>query len=63
MSKAQHFVGDRDIGQFTSCKNAVRIIASQWVYPGIHDVQFELGCDSESNCMVTNMSIFDVLDK
>jgi hypothetical protein len=63
MSKAQHLVGDQDIGQFTSWENAVRIIASQRVYPDVHDVQSELECDSESNCMVKIMSIFDVLGK
>jgi hypothetical protein len=27
------------------------------------DVRSELGCDTEGDCMVKNMSIFDVLDK
>lgn len=63
VSKAQHFGGDRNIGQLTSCENAARIIASLRDYPDIRDLRSELGCDSESNCMVKNMSIFDVLDK
>lgn len=63
VSKAPHFAGDRDIGQLTSCEKAARIIASLRDYPDVHDLRSELGCDSESNCMVKNMSIFDVLDK
>ncbi|KAJ5625047.1 hypothetical protein N7510_001356 [Penicillium lagena] len=63
VSKAQDVGGASNIGQLTSCENAARIIASLRDYPDIHDLRSELGCDSESNCMVKNMSIFDVLDK
>ncbi|KAJ5807062.1 hypothetical protein N7474_010654 [Penicillium riverlandense] len=62
-TKVQQFSDDQGIGQFTSCENAARIIASLRNNPDIRDVRSELGCDSESNCMVKNMSIFDALDK
>ena len=63
VSKAQELGDARNIGQLTSCENAARIIASLRNYPDIHDLRSELGCDSEANCMVKNMSIFDALDK
>ncbi|CAI7642601.1 unnamed protein product [Penicillium palitans] len=55
--ESQHFGGDQDTGQFTSCMTAASLIEN------FRDVRSELGCDSESNCMVKNMSIFDILDK
>lgn len=63
ISEAQQFSDVQDAGQSTSCVAAARIVASMRNYPDIRDLRSELGCDSESNCMVKNMSIFDMLDK
>ncbi|KAJ5340220.1 hypothetical protein N7541_009344 [Penicillium brevicompactum] len=59
----QHFGGVQDTGQFTSCVTAASLIESMRNHSDFRDVRSELGCDSESNCMVKNMSIFDILDK
>ncbi|KAJ5797118.1 uncharacterized protein N7518_005658 [Penicillium psychrosexuale] len=61
--ESQHFGGDQDTGQFTSCMTAASLIESMRNHSDFRDVRSELGCDSESNCMVKNMSIFDILDK
>lgn len=63
VSESQQFRGVQDTGQFTSCVTAAGIIESVRSHSGFHDVRSELGCDSDSNCMVKNMSIFDILDK
>lgn len=63
VSEAQQLGGVQDTGQFTSCVAAARIVASIRNYADSRDVRSELGCDSGSNCMVKNMSIFDILDK
>lgn len=63
ISEAQQFSDVQDAGQSTSCVAAARIVASMRNYPDIRDLRSELGCDWESNCMVKNMSIFDMLDK
>lgn len=60
--QAQHSDGQYT-GQSTSCESAARIVASMRYYSDIGDVRSELGCSSEANCMVKNMSVFDVLDK
>jgi hypothetical protein len=49
--------------QSTSCETAARIITSMPDNVDIRDVRSELGCNSEENCMVRNMSIFDQLDR
>lgn len=50
-------------GQSTSCETAARIITSMRDNSDIRDIRSELGCKSEENCMVRNMSIFDQLDR
>lgn len=55
--------GDTGIGQFSSCEDAATLIASLGDHPNIRDVRSQLGCDSESTCIVKNMSIFEILDK
>jgi hypothetical protein len=50
-------------GLLTSCVTAERIIKSMQAHSESRDVRSELGCDTEGDCMVKNMSIFDVLDK
>lgn len=49
-------------GHFTSCENAARIIASLRGYTDNHDLRTELGCGAESNCMVKNVNLFEMLD-
>jgi hypothetical protein len=63
VSEAQRLGGYTGIGQSASCENAAEIIASLRDHPDILDVRSELGCDSDSRCMVKNMSIFEILDK
>ncbi|CAG8045860.1 unnamed protein product [Penicillium nalgiovense] len=60
---SQHFGGVQDTGQFTSCVTAANLIESIRNHSDFRDVRSELGCDSEPNCMVKNMSIFDILDR
>lgn len=61
--ESQHVGGVQDTGQFTSCVTAASLIESLRNHSDYRDVRSELGCESESNCMVKNMSIFDILDK
>jgi hypothetical protein len=55
--------GTRDTGQSMPCEAAVRIITSMRGYHEGRDVRSELGCHSNSDCMVRNMDIFAILDK
>jgi hypothetical protein len=50
-------------GHFTSCESAARIIASLRGYSDTHELRSELGCGAEANCMVKNLSLFEMLDK
>jgi hypothetical protein len=50
-------------GQSMSCVTAARIIENTQNHSEFRDVRSELGCGSESTCMVKNMSIFDILDR
>ncbi|EEP79776.1 predicted protein [Uncinocarpus reesii 1704] len=50
-------------GQLTSCETAARIITTMRGDSDMKDARAELGCASESNCMVKNMAIFDLLDR
>ncbi|KAJ5294684.1 hypothetical protein N7508_009505 [Penicillium antarcticum] len=52
-----------ETGQFTSCMAAEMIIKDMQAHLNNRDVRSELGCNSEGDCMVKNMSIFDILDK
>ncbi|CAP79211.1 Pc06g02180 [Penicillium rubens Wisconsin 54-1255] len=61
--ESEHFGGVQDTGQFTSCVAAASLIESIRNHSDFRDVRSELGCDSEPNCMVKNMSIFDILDR
>ncbi|KAJ5356364.1 hypothetical protein N7517_010973 [Penicillium concentricum] len=63
VSEPQQLDRVQDKGQYTSCEDAAKMVASIRNYPDSRDVRSDLGCASESNCMVKNMSIFDVLDK
>ncbi|CAG8102816.1 unnamed protein product [Penicillium nalgiovense] len=63
VADSQHFGGVQDTGQFTSCVTAASLIESIRNHSDFRDVRSELGCDSEPNCMVKNMSIFDILDR
>lgn len=53
----------REKGNFTSCESAARIIASLRGIGDTHDLRSELGCGTEANCMVKNLSLFEMLDK
>ncbi|KAJ5253788.1 hypothetical protein N7524_010968 [Penicillium chrysogenum] len=61
--ESEHFGGVQDRGQFTSCVTAASLIESIRNHSDFRDVRSDLGCDSEPNCMVKNMSIFDILDR
>lgn len=54
---------NQDSGQSTPCETAARIITSMRSYQDARDVRSELGCQSNSNCMVKNMDIFQLLDE
>lgn len=43
---------DTGIGQFSWCEDAATLIADLGDHPNIRDVRSQLGCDSESTCMV-----------
>lgn len=49
-------------GTFTSCESAARIIASLRGCSDTHELRSELGCGAEANCMVKNLSLFEMLD-
>lgn len=49
-------------GQYTPCEKAAEIIMSMKTYSDANDVRLELGCQSNSSCMVRNMDIFHFLD-
>lgn len=50
-------------GHFTSCESAARIIAGSRSYSDTNDLRSELGCGAEANCMVKNLTLFEMLDK
>lgn len=62
-TESQQFDPRQNTGQFTSCVAAAHIIESMQAHSGHRDVRSELGCNSEPDCMVKNMSIFELLDK
>ena len=62
-SKSQPSRRNQDSGQSTPCETAARIITSMRSYQDARDVRSELGCQSNSNCMVRNMDIFQLLDE
>ncbi|KAK9576878.1 hypothetical protein V6Z93_010326 [Aspergillus fumigatus] len=62
-SKIEQLNEGQYTGQSTPCETAARIIMTMRGSPDIREVRSELGCHSESNCMVRNMDIFEVLDK
>jgi hypothetical protein len=49
-------------GQYTLCEIAAGIIASMRHDFDTRDVRVQLGCQSNSSCMVKNMDIFQLLD-
>ena len=64
VSTLHQFNGEhREKGNFTSCESAARIIASLRGNSDTHDLRSELGCGTEANCMVKNLSLFEMLDK
>ncbi|PYI34528.1 hypothetical protein BP00DRAFT_390141 [Aspergillus indologenus CBS 114.80] len=50
-------------GQSTPCETAAGIIQSMRSYYDARDIRSELGCQSDTNCMVRNMDIFRLLDE
>lgn len=62
-SKSQQPRGRQYTGHSTPCETAARIIMTMRGCQDTHDVRSELGCHSQSNCMVRNMDIFEILDK
>lgn len=61
--KLQQPRGRQYTGHSTPCETAARIITTMRGCQDTHDVRAELGCHSQSNCMVRNMDIFEILDK
>ncbi|KJF60433.1 uncharacterized protein CIMG_12404 [Coccidioides immitis RS] len=59
----QQCVGELDTGQVTSCETAARIITMMRGHLDPQDARVELGCSTETSCMVKNMTIFDLLDR
>ncbi|KZF20830.1 hypothetical protein L228DRAFT_278924 [Xylona heveae TC161] len=54
----------QDTGQYMPCEAAARIITTMRGDRAEQDVRSELGCHSpDSDCMVRNMDIFELLDK
>lgn len=53
--------GNGDDG--TSCETAARIIASMRGHNNAEDAWAELGCSSNLDCTVKNMTIFRVMDQ
>lgn len=62
-SETHEVASIQDTGQSMSCVTAARIIENMQNHSECRDVRSELGCSSESTCMVKNMSIFDILDR
>lgn len=62
-TESRQFDPRQNTGQFTSCATAENIIKSMQAHSDQRDVRSELGCNSEPDCMVRNMSIFELLDK
>lgn len=62
-SETHEVASIQDTGQSMSCVTAARIIESIQNHSEYRNVRSELGCSSESTCMVKNMSIFDILDR
>ena len=62
-SEVQHSEGKHNAGQAMSCETAARIVSTFRGYPEMQGLRSELGCLSESKCMVKNMDIFEILDK
>lgn len=54
--------GSQTSGQYTPCEIAAGIITSMRHDFDARDVRLELGCQSNSSCMVKNMDIFQLLD-
>ncbi|KAI1934775.1 hypothetical protein LOZ66_005630 [Ophidiomyces ophidiicola] len=50
-------------GQLTPCETAAGIITRMRGDPDLQNARAELGCSSESTCMVRNLAIFDLLDR
>ncbi|KAI1915149.1 hypothetical protein LOZ39_003013 [Ophidiomyces ophidiicola] len=50
-------------GQLTPCETAAGIITRMRGDPDLQNARAELGCSSESTCMVKNLAIFDLLDR
>lgn len=46
----------------TSCETAARIIASLRGHDNAEEVRAELGCSSNEDCTVGNVTIFDAMD-
>lgn len=61
-SKLQPPNGNQIPGQYTPCEVAAGIIASMRHDFDAQNVRLELGCQSNSSCMVKNMDIFHLLD-
>ena len=61
--EVQHSEGKHDAGQAMSCETAARIVSTFRGYPEMQGLRSELGCLSESKCMVKNMDIFEMLDR
>ncbi|PYH79059.1 hypothetical protein BO82DRAFT_341385 [Aspergillus uvarum CBS 121591] len=53
----------QSVGQSTPCETAAGIIKSMRSYYDAQDIRSELGCQSDTNCMVRNMDIFRLLDE
>jgi hypothetical protein len=54
--------GNQTPGQYTPCEIAAGIITSMRHDFDTRDVRVQLGCQSNSSCMVKNMDIFQLLD-
>lgn len=58
VSTLRQFNGEhRKKGNFSSCESAARIIASLRGISDTHDLRSELGCGTEANCIVRNLSL------
>ncbi|WEW56858.1 hypothetical protein PRK78_002313 [Emydomyces testavorans] len=52
-----------DAAQVTSCETAARIITMMRGDPDTRDARTELGCAPGADCVVKNMTIFEILDR
>ena len=62
-SKPQQSRSQLDSGLVMSCDAAATIISTMRGYSDTQVARSELGCSSESNCVATNMTIFEILDR